>query len=67
MDFSDDYGTLAVGHDGSDDTICCTAIRLVALPEEGMVISVQANGGATSPWGKVVRSTKALRNALLGL
>ncbi|MGH2539235.1 MAG: hypothetical protein ACRDGK_01790, partial [Actinomycetota bacterium] len=65
---SDDYGTLAVGHDGaSSTTTCCSAIRLVALPEEGMVISVQANGGATSPWGKVVRSTKALRNALLGL
>ncbi len=68
MDFSADYGTLAVGHDGaSSTTTCCSAIRLVALPEEGMVISVQANGGATSPWGKVVRSTKALRNVLLGL
>ncbi len=68
MDFSADYGTLAVGHDGaSSTTTCCAAIRLVALPEEGLVISVQANGGTTSPWGKVVRSTKVLRNVLLGL
>lgn len=71
MDFSDDYGTLAVGHDGtSSAATCCEATRLVVLPDEGMVISVQASTPPTSPagapWGKVVRATKALRNALLG-
>jgi len=64
MDFSGDYGTFAVGHDGtSSATTCCSAIRLVAFPKEGIVIAVQANA-ATIPWGKVVRSTKALRNAV---
>ncbi len=65
MDFSDDYGTLAMGHDGtSSATTCCAVIRLVALPEEGMVISVQANTAeATGDWSQVVRATQALRNA----
>ncbi len=33
MDFSADYGTLAMGHDGTSSvTTCCSVIRLVALP-----------------------------------
>lgn len=48
MDFSSNYGTLAVAHEGeSSATTCCSVIRLVALPEEGVVISVQANTAAT--------------------
>jgi len=70
MDFSTDYGTPAFGHDGtSSATTCCSAIRLVALPEEGMVIAVQANtaGAETSSgWNNVVRTTRALRNAFWG-
>jgi D-alanyl-D-alanine carboxypeptidase len=65
MDFSADYGTLAVGHDGtSSATTCCSAIRLVALPEEGMVIAVQANTESPArSWQVVVRATQALRDA----
>jgi hypothetical protein len=66
MDFSSDYGTLAFGHDGtSSATTCCSAIRLVALPAEGTVISVQATMDTDAgSWQKVVRSSKALRRAL---
>jgi hypothetical protein len=66
MDFSSDYGTLAFGHDGtSSATTCCSAIRLVALPNEGMVISVQATTDTDAgSWMKVVRSTRALRKTL---
>ena len=42
---------LAIGHQGlSSPTTCCSVIVLVALPEEGMVIAVQANtvGAAAS-------------------
>jgi D-alanyl-D-alanine carboxypeptidase len=65
MDFSADYGTFAVGHDGtSSATTCCSAIRLVALPEEGMVIAVQANTESPArSWQDVVRTTQALRHA----
>ncbi len=67
MDFSEDYGTLAVGHDGSSSaTTCCAQIRLVALPEEGIVISVQANtdGAATSdPWTDLIYLTQDIRDA----
>ncbi|MGH2692467.1 MAG: serine hydrolase domain-containing protein [Actinomycetota bacterium] len=70
MDLSSDYGTLAVGHEGeSSVTTCCSLIRLVALPEEGVVISVQANTAATDrPYdtynSQVVRMTQALRDAV---
>jgi hypothetical protein len=72
MNFSSNYGTLAVGHEGeSSVTTCCSLIRLVALPEEGVVISVQA---ITAPTGhpydtynsQVVRLTYALRNTARG-
>ncbi len=68
MDFSSAYGTSAVGHDGeSSVTTCCSNIRLVALPEEGVVISVQANsaGVATAdPWAEVEVLTVALRDVV---
>jgi D-alanyl-D-alanine carboxypeptidase len=72
MDFSSDYGTLAVGHEGeSSVTTCCSVIRLVALPEEGVVISVQANTAATDhPYdtynNQVVRLTRLIRDLALG-
>jgi CubicO group peptidase (beta-lactamase class C family) len=70
MDFSSEYGTLAIGHEGeSSVTTCCSVIRLVALPEEGVVISVQANTAATDhPYdtynSQVVLMTHALRDAV---
>jgi D-alanyl-D-alanine carboxypeptidase len=72
MDLSSDYGTLAVGHEGeSSVTTCCSVIRLVALPEEGVVISVQANTAATDhPYdaynSQLVGLTHVLRDAALG-
>jgi D-alanyl-D-alanine carboxypeptidase len=70
VDFSDAYGTLAVGHPGeSSVTTCCSAIRLVALPKDGVVIAVQANtdGAATSDaFGQVEAVTIALRDAARG-
>ena len=72
MDLSSEYGTLAVGHEGeSSVTTCCSLIRLVALPEEGVVISVQANTAATDhPYdtynSQVVRLTQVLRDAAGG-
>jgi hypothetical protein len=63
---------LAVGHEGeSSATTCCSLIRLVALPEEGVVISVQANTAATDdPYdtynSQVVRLTQVLRDAARG-
>lgn len=72
MDLSSDYGTLAIGHEGeSSVTTCCSVIRLVALPEEGVVISIQANTPATDhPYdafnGQVVNLTQALMDAALG-
>jgi D-alanyl-D-alanine carboxypeptidase len=72
MDFSSEYGTLAVGHEGaSSASACCSLIRLLALPEEGMVIAVQANTEATTSVydiynSQVVRLTKALRDAARG-
>ena len=48
MDFSRLYGELAVGHQGlSSPPTCCSAIVLVALPAEGIVISVQADTTGT--------------------
>lgn len=72
MDLSSEYGTLAVGHEGeSSVTTCCSLIRIVALPEEGVVISVQANTAATAhPYdaynSRVVRLTQVLRDAARG-
>ena len=72
MDLSSEYGTLAVGHEGeSSAPQCCSLIRLVAIPEEGVVISVQANTPATDhPWdiynSQVVRLTQVLRDAVQG-
>jgi CubicO group peptidase (beta-lactamase class C family) len=70
VDFSDSYGTLAVGHPGeSSVTTCCSDIRLVAFPDEGLVISVQANtdGAETSdPFGQVELLTRGLRDAARG-
>ena len=68
MDLSGEYGTLAVGHEGeSSVTTCCSLIRLVALPEDGVVISVQAKTAATDhPYdtynSQVVRLTQTLRD-----
>jgi D-alanyl-D-alanine carboxypeptidase len=66
-DLSADYGTLAVGQEGgSSERQCCSLIRLVAIPEEGIVISVQANtAGAPTPfpYDEVVRLTQVLRDA----
>ena len=72
MDLSGEYATLAVGHEGSSSAAsCCSLIRLVALPEEGVVISVQASTGSTDdPYGTynhdLVRLTQVLREAALG-
>ena len=62
----------AVGHEGSSSAPqCCSLIRLVAFPEEGVVVSVQASTPATDDvYGTynsdVVRLTQALRDAALG-
>lgn len=72
MDHSGDYGTLAVGHEGeSSAETCCSLIRLVALPEEGVVISVQASTGASDhPYdtykSELVRLTQVLRDTAQG-
>ena len=72
MDLSGDYGTLAVGHEGeSSVTTCCSLIRLVALPEEGVVISIQATTAATEhPYdsynSQVVRLTRLIRDLAQG-
>jgi hypothetical protein len=68
MDFSEMYGVPAVGHQGlSSVTTCCSAIILLALPEEGLVIAVQANTVGTDPSvdtnGQVDRLARALRDA----
>ena len=72
MDLSSDYATLAVGHEGeSSVTTCCSLIRLVALPEEGVVISVQVNTASTDhPYdtynSQVIRLTQVLREVARG-
>jgi hypothetical protein len=72
MDFSSEYATLAVGHEGSSSAAqCCSLIRLVAMPEEGVVVSVQANTAPTDhPYdsynGQVVRLTQVLKDTALG-
>lgn len=72
MDFSGEYATQALGHEGSSSAPqCCSLIRLVAFPEEGIVVSVQANTPPTGdPYGAynsaVVRLTQLLRDAARG-
>ena len=72
MDLSGEYATQAVGHEGSSSAAqCCSLIRLVALPEEGVVISVQAQTAPTdSPYDfynrDLVRLTQVLRDTALG-
>jgi CubicO group peptidase (beta-lactamase class C family) len=72
MDLSSEYATLAVGHEGSSSAAqCCSLIRLVAMPEEGVVVSVQANTAPTDhPYdsynGQVVRLTQVLKDTALG-
>lgn len=71
MDFSGQYGTRAVGHQGlSSVTACCSAITLVALPEKGVVIAVQAGTLGTDPSidlnGQVDRLARALSDAARG-
>ena len=68
FDFSSVFGALAVGHEGeSSVTTCCSVIRLAAIPEEGIVISVQADTGSSigdrDYWRALDVLTKALRDA----
>ena len=68
FDFSSVFGALAVGHEGeSSVTTCCSVIRLAAIPEEGIVISVQADPGSSigdwDYWRALDVLTKALRDA----
>ena len=73
MDLSGEYATRAVGHEGSSSAAqCCSLIRLVALPGEGVVISVQANTAPTdSPYdiynSELVRLTQVLRETARGM
>lgn len=69
MDFSGEYGELAVGHQGlSSPGTCCSAIVLVALPAEGVVISVQADTTGTPAYvdtnSRVDRLAGDLRDAM---
>jgi CubicO group peptidase (beta-lactamase class C family) len=72
MDLSSEYAALAVGHEGeSSAPQCCSLVRLVALPEEGVVISVQASTGPTdSPYEtyhhQLLQLTKVLRDTAGG-
>lgn len=57
---------LGVGHTGiSSPTTCCSEIVLAAVPEEGVVMSVQANFPSLSsePFTEVTRLTQLLRDA----
>lgn len=68
MDFSSEYGAPAVGHQGlSSVTTSCSAIIVLAFPEEGIVVSVQANiEGTRSDNVEVDRLAGALRDAARG-
>lgn len=71
MDFTDIYGSFAVGHEGeSSVTTCCSVIRLAALPKEGVVISVQADTGSTlgsaDPFVELTEVSQAMRDAVRG-
>jgi D-alanyl-D-alanine carboxypeptidase len=68
MDFLGLFAVPAIGHQGlSSVTTCCSAIILVALPEEGIVIAVQANTAETDPSvdtnGQVDQLAVVLRDA----
>jgi D-alanyl-D-alanine carboxypeptidase len=73
MDLFASYGTLAVGHEGESSVgTCCSIIRLVALPAQGLVIAVQANTPPDPrPYdrynGELVGLTRGLREIALGL
>ncbi len=65
FDFTDTFGTLAVGHYGeSSVTTCCSVIKLAALPEEGIVISVQADTGDSISDRDYFRALDALARSL---
>jgi D-alanyl-D-alanine carboxypeptidase len=72
MDLSSEYATLAVGHEGSSSAAqCCSLIRLVALPEEGVVVSVQATTAPSDHVydtynSQVVRLTQVLKDTAQG-
>lgn len=66
IDFSG--SALGMGHYGlSSPTTCCSAIMLAALPEEGIVISVQASFDrfSSDPLGHVNLLARLLRDAAL--
>jgi CubicO group peptidase (beta-lactamase class C family) len=67
MDLSGEYGTQAVGHEGASSAPqCCSLVRLVAFPEEGIVISVQADTpAADDPYGAYNGELVGLTWALL--
>ena len=61
-------GGLGVGHTGiSSPTTCCSEIVLAALPEQGVIISVQANFPrlASDPFTEVTRLTQTLRDTAM--
>jgi D-alanyl-D-alanine carboxypeptidase len=65
MDLSNEYGALAIGHQGlSSVTTCCSAIVLLALPAEGIVIAVQANTADTPGHVDTNRQVDLLAGAL---
>jgi CubicO group peptidase (beta-lactamase class C family) len=65
MDFAGHFGAPAVGHYGeSSVTTCCSVIKLAALPEEGVVISVQADTGSSISDQDYIRAVDALTKAL---
>jgi D-alanyl-D-alanine carboxypeptidase len=68
MNFADIYAQPAVGHEGeSSVTTCCSLIRLVVLPEKGLVISVQAdtNTDVGDPYRNLIALSKVLISAAL--
>jgi len=65
FDFSGLFGVLAVGHEEeSSVTTCRSVIKLAALPEEGFVISVQADTGSSISNRDYVRALDALTRAV---
>ena len=65
FDFSESFGALAVGHYGEGSvTTCCSVIKLAALPEEGIVISVQADSGDSISDRDYFRALDALTRSL---
>jgi D-alanyl-D-alanine carboxypeptidase len=65
FDFTNTFGTPAVGHYGeSSVTTCCSVIKLAALPEQGIVISVQADTGDSISDRDYFRALDALARSL---